>query len=123
MWDTRQFNNKADWPTDGSQPFYWSNGERTGLGNHADYVFGWQGDALQRAMDGKCANDRCPPLKRQTDAQAVACTKKRAYPEEIGDVCKWQPPLAGITCVRAELTGYPRAGLKDIPGQTAVNYL
>lgn len=24
MWDTRQFNNKADWPADGSQPFVWS---------------------------------------------------------------------------------------------------
>ncbi|KAL8288299.1 hypothetical protein RB601_004632 [Gaeumannomyces tritici] len=100
MWDTRAFNNKADWPIDGSQPFFWSNGERTGLGNHGDYVFGWQGDALQRAMDGKCSGDRCRPLKRQTDAQAIACTKQRAYPEEIGDV--W---------------------LKDIPGQSAANYL
>lgn len=26
-WDTRQFNNKEDWPEDGSQPFVWSFGD------------------------------------------------------------------------------------------------
>ena len=24
IWDTKQFNNKEDWPEDGSQPFVWS---------------------------------------------------------------------------------------------------
>lgn len=28
MWDTRQFNNKADWPADGSQPFVYSMGDK-----------------------------------------------------------------------------------------------
>jgi hypothetical protein len=28
IWDTTQFNNKDDWPTDGSQPFVWSFGDR-----------------------------------------------------------------------------------------------
>ncbi|TLD19271.1 hypothetical protein PspLS_09949 [Pyricularia sp. CBS 133598] len=100
MFDTRQFNDRSLWPTDGSQPFFWSNGERTGLGNHGDYIFGWKGDALQRAMDSKCANDRCPALQRQTDQQAQACTKERVVKEEVGD--EW---------------------LDDIPGQTAANYL
>ena len=27
IWDTTQFNNKDDWPTDGSQPFVWSFGD------------------------------------------------------------------------------------------------
>jgi hypothetical protein len=27
VWDTRQFNNPADWPEDGSQPFVWSFGD------------------------------------------------------------------------------------------------
>jgi hypothetical protein len=26
-WDTRAFNNPDDWPEDGSQPFYLSNGD------------------------------------------------------------------------------------------------
>jgi hypothetical protein len=85
MYDTREFNNQAEWPTDGSQPFYWSHGDNTGYGIHGDYVFGWQGDALQRAMDGKCAGDRCAPLKRQSDADAIACTKKQTAREDIGD--------------------------------------
>lgn len=29
MFDTRQFNNKADWPADGSLPWYWSMGDNT----------------------------------------------------------------------------------------------
>lgn len=28
MWDTRPFNNKADWPADGSQPFVYSMGDK-----------------------------------------------------------------------------------------------
>jgi len=28
MWDTRGFNNPDDWPEDGSQPFYLSNGDQ-----------------------------------------------------------------------------------------------
>ena len=27
-WDTRAFNNPEDWPEDGSQPFYLSNGDQ-----------------------------------------------------------------------------------------------
>jgi hypothetical protein len=28
MWDTRGFNDPEDWPEDGSQPFYLSNGDK-----------------------------------------------------------------------------------------------
>lgn len=28
MWDTRPFNDKELWPTDGSQPFFWSTGDK-----------------------------------------------------------------------------------------------
>ncbi|KAI0467145.1 hypothetical protein F4859DRAFT_518359 [Xylaria cf. heliscus] len=94
MFDTRQFNNKAEWPADGSLPWYWSMGDNTGYGLHGDYLFGWQGDALQKAMDGKCSGDRCAPLKRQTDAQAIACTKSQQSGIDIGD--KWLDALPGM---------------------------
>ncbi|KAI8628951.1 hypothetical protein F5Y19DRAFT_485315 [Xylariaceae sp. FL1651] len=95
MFDTRQFNNKADWPADGSLPWYWSMGDNTGYGLHGDYLFGWKGDALQKAMDNKCSGDRCAPLQRQTDAQAIACTKGSESKEDIGDD-KWLPSLPGM---------------------------
>ncbi|KAI1809962.1 hypothetical protein GGS20DRAFT_590038 [Poronia punctata] len=94
MFDTRQFNNKAEWPEDGSLPWYWSMGDNTGYGLHGDYLFGWKGDALQRAMDGKCSGDRCAPLQRQTDAEAIACTKSQQSDTDIGD--EWLPSLPGM---------------------------
>lgn len=94
MFDTRQFNDKSLWPEDGSQPFYWSMGDNTGYGIHGDYLFGWKGDALQRAMDGKCAGDNCKPLQRQADGTAVGCTKSQSAHEDIGDD-KWLPELPG----------------------------
>jgi hypothetical protein len=57
LWDTRQFNNKADWPMDGSQPFIWSTGDGEGYATHVDYVFGRKGDSLQKAMDSTCMLD------------------------------------------------------------------
>lgn len=91
LWDTRQFNNKADWPTDGSQPFVWSTGDGEGYSTHADYVFGWKGDSLQKAMDSTCMFDACgngKPLKSQTVAQMNACSVKDNVGEKT-DGCKF----------------------------------
>ncbi|KAI1633126.1 hypothetical protein F4809DRAFT_655417 [Biscogniauxia mediterranea] len=91
VWDTTQFNNKEDWPEDGSQPFVWSFGDSTGYANHADYVFGWQGDALQRALDSPCYIN-CPTLKTQNTQAMNACSKSRVVNEEIDT---WTETLPG----------------------------
>ncbi|KAM7203095.1 protein of unknown function (DUF1996) domain containing protein [Rhypophila sp. PSN 637] len=96
-WDTRPFNSKADWPADGSQPFVWSFGDNTGYGNHGDYVFGWKGDALQRAMDANCNSDlindkvNCPTLKIQPIAETNKCTVKRRVKEDLDSWLKALP--------------------------------
>jgi len=93
VWDTKQFNNKADWPSEeGKQPFVWSNGEGSGWGNHGDYVFGWKGDALQRAMD-KHAYVTGHGLKTQSIAQQNKCTVQDFVKEPLSG-CKSFPFLS-----------------------------
>ncbi|KAK1758748.1 hypothetical protein QBC47DRAFT_356675 [Echria macrotheca] len=94
MYDTRAFNNKAEWGTNGEQPFVWSHGDPTGYGIHGDYVFGWKGDALQKAMDSKCSGDACKALQRQDDKKAIACTKAQMAKEDIG-TDTWLKELPG----------------------------
>jgi hypothetical protein len=88
MWNTSVF---ADmWPKDGSQPFVWSF-MGNGYGTHADYVFGWKGDALQRALNDTCMFHKCGSpgvqgiLKTQTVAEMNKCAVKDTVVEDIGD--------------------------------------
>ncbi|KAH9907581.1 hypothetical protein F4778DRAFT_546493 [Xylariomycetidae sp. FL2044] len=91
IWDTREFNDPAEWPEDGSQPFVWSFGDQTGYANHGDYVFGWKDDALQRALDNPCYID-CPTLATQDAAAMNSCGVEKIVPDDIDS---WVTTLPG----------------------------
>jgi hypothetical protein len=97
LWDTSAFNDKSLWPTDGSQPFVWSAlADSTGYASHGDYVFGWKGDALQKAMDSTCMFQACgngKPLKSQSAADLNKCSIKNTVTEETQG---WLPALPGL---------------------------
>ena len=66
-----------------------STGDNTGYGQHADYVFGWKGDALQRAMDANgCFSAVCGNQKTQDIAVAKKCTIRKTVDEDV-DGCKF----------------------------------
>jgi len=89
VWDTTPFNDKSLWPTDGSQPFYLSYGDNTGLGQHGDYVFGWQDDELQKGMDASnCMGAKCKDLKNQAIDTAKQC-KVASRVNEDHDACEF----------------------------------
>ncbi|KAK3356426.1 hypothetical protein B0T25DRAFT_621668 [Lasiosphaeria hispida] len=96
-WQTQEFNDKQLWPKDGSQPFFWSTGDSRGYTQHGDYVFGWKGDSLQRAMNARCNNDVCKEINTQTVEEAMKCTKHRVVEE---DVDGWLHSLPGDTMVK-----------------------
>ena len=90
MWDVNKFADKSLWPTDGSSPFVYSM-NIGGSAAHGDYVFGWEGDSLQKAMDNNCnLNTACPKagLTVQEPAKYNACKKKQQAPEEV-DGCTY----------------------------------
>jgi hypothetical protein len=87
LWNTTAF---ADmWPKDGSQPFVWSYADRRGYGTHADYVFGWKGDALQRVMNSSCMFHGCGSpgmqgvLKTQTVDEMNKCKVESTVEENV----------------------------------------
>jgi len=86
LWNTTMFNDQKLWPTDGSQPFVWSHDDETGYGLHGDYLFGWKGDALQRAMDASGLTSDSA-LKTQSVDAANRCSIKSSVNEPI-DGCK-----------------------------------
>jgi hypothetical protein len=88
IYETRDFNDVALWPEDGSQPFVYSFGDGTGYANHGDYVFGWKDGALQKIMDEECFVN-CTSMRTQSIQAMNACSTTRKVDEDIGDTnCK-----------------------------------
>jgi len=109
QWDTSKFNSL--WPSGAPNPFVWSFEGQAG-GTHADYLFGWKGDALQRAMDkSECFYDGCGSITKQSMAVANQCTVKTMVNDKV-DGCKYLlriltiiPPR--LTCTRGRFApGY-----------------
>ncbi|KAJ8116975.1 hypothetical protein ONZ43_g4312 [Nemania bipapillata] len=96
MWDTRIFNDKSIWPTDGSQPFVWSTGDKSGYSQHGDYVFGWKGDSLQRAMDSRCNGAVCGQLETQSSESAMKCLKSKTVQDDLDG---WVTEIPGMAMV------------------------
>lgn len=88
VWNTKEFHDM--WPASGKNPFVWSFGDTTGYGTHADYVFGWKGDALQNVLDAPCVfTCKQPVAKMQSIESMNNCTQKPVINEDI-DGCKFQ---------------------------------
>ncbi|KAF6765376.1 hypothetical protein DFP72DRAFT_867648 [Ephemerocybe angulata] len=89
-WDTSKFNDlltDAEWETE--QPLVLSMGDPTGYGQHGDYLFGWEGDSLQRAMDN-CMDgfgwpEACTELTVQTDEEMNSCKLATKVGENVGE--------------------------------------
>ncbi|KAB5533348.1 hypothetical protein GE09DRAFT_1176892 [Coniochaeta sp. 2T2.1] len=82
-WDTRLFNEDEEW----------KEGRRfIGYGQHADYVFGWEGDSLQRAMDGGCYLRNCSVLDSQMPEVKNKCNVPITAAENIDG---WMDQLSG----------------------------
>jgi hypothetical protein len=132
IYDTSSFNDPAEWPADGSQPFVWSFGDGTGYANHADYVFGWKDDSLQKILDTPCYVN-CQGAKTQSIEEMNKCSVKETVVEDI-DGCKFSLPCLiffsclvlgwswGVGLVNALLISCVRLGLDTLPGGHVPSY-
>ncbi|KAK8023786.1 hypothetical protein PG993_011852 [Apiospora rasikravindrae] len=107
MWNTTAF---ADlWPRDANgtllpeQPFVWSFMDDQGYGTHADYVFGWKGDSLQRALNSSCMFHGCgsPGMPGVLATQPVADMNRCAVENTVTeDTEGWLTELPGQQMTR-----------------------
>ncbi|KAI4867631.1 hypothetical protein F4820DRAFT_412890 [Hypoxylon rubiginosum] len=90
-WDTTKFNSM--WTAGAPNPFVWSF-EGSGYGTHADYMFGWKDDSLQRAMDkSECFYDGCGSIQKQAMTTANQCKIATTVDEETDG---WLSALPGM---------------------------
>jgi hypothetical protein len=123
VWDTKPFND-LDWPKDGSNPFVWSFGDATGYANHADYVFGWKDDSLQKILDVPChfaTNCSEYGIKMQSIDAMNRCTQNPVVDEDI-DGCKFFTFLCSPSIAFANLFIFDLAGLQALPGGWQAQY-
>ncbi|KAH1434190.1 hypothetical protein KXX32_000683 [Aspergillus fumigatus] len=98
IWKTEAF---ADMWYGDSQPFVWSNGDKTGYGLHADFVNGWDVPVLQEALDtcddmgGDIRN--CQVLKLYDDAITEGCLLEPSIDEKLDG---WLDALPGCNPVQ-----------------------
>ncbi|PVH83820.1 hypothetical protein DL98DRAFT_547156 [Cadophora sp. DSE1049] len=91
-WDTTKFNSL--WKSGDPNPFVWSF-EGTAGGTHADYMFGWKGDSLQKAMDkSECFYDGCGSITKQPMATANKCKIPTTVNENTEGWLKALPGMA-----------------------------
>jgi hypothetical protein len=112
VWDTSKFNSL--WPSGTPNPYVWSFEGSSGYGTHADYMFGWKGDSLQRAMDkSECFYDGCGSIEKQQMSEASKCTVED-FVGEVTDGCE----CSVSRDVLMETNVY--AGLERLPGMPMV---
>lgn len=102
----------------------------TGFGHHADYVFGWKGDALQKAMDARCdvydaspdplvfPASGCPQLRTQDVAVANQCNQQQTAPEDL-DACK---PCFWCLMIEKDTLLMIFLGLPSLPGGMPITW-
>ena len=102
--------------------------DRTGYGQHADYVFGWKGDSLQNAMDTGCYINNCKALTTQQTKVKNQCSVKNTVSENT-EGCKSPAGLRNVETVsryfltrvsRADSTARRRSGhvIRESPSCT-----
>ncbi|CAJ2514179.1 Uu.00g022980.m01.CDS01 [Anthostomella pinea] len=96
VWDTSGLNSM--WSSGAPNPYVWSFEGATGVngpGTHADYMFGWKGDALQRAMNqSECFYDGCGSIQKQQMSAAAECTIPLTITEPTDG---WLTELPGVS--------------------------
>ncbi len=113
VWDTSKFNSM--WKSGDPSPFLWSF-EGNSFGSHADYMFGWKGDALQRAMDkSECFYDGCGSIKKQAMSVANQCSIKDMVKEDTLGCKSWILYSTVVTMNRR--TNHHRALGDSRPGE------
>jgi hypothetical protein len=68
------------------------------LGQHADYVFGWKGNELQKGMDATgCFGAKCKDMKTQAIDNAKKCSVSKKVQEPL-DECKFHARTISSIC-------------------------